>query len=64
MEIPPPLSNREARQILQYLFWLVLTLIIAIFVLSLQGREYPEIFKDMAWLIVGAIIGALKLQVR
>lgn len=61
MQIPPPLPPREAREIIKYLFWLAGALIFAMFVLNLQGRDYQS-FEKMAWLIVGAIIGALKLQ--
>ena len=61
MEIPPPLPPRAAGKIITYLFWLAVSLIFAMFILGLQARDYQS-FEKMAWLIVGAIIGALKLQ--
>ena len=61
MQLPPPLPSRQARETLKYCFYLAISLIFAMFVLNLQNRDYSS-FENMAWLIVGAIIGALKLQ--
>ena len=61
MQIPPPLPSREGREVLKYCFWLSLALIFAMFILNLQDRDY-QAFEKMAWLILGGIIGALKLQ--
>ena len=62
MKIPPPLPDREGLQILKYCFWLAFSLIIAMFLLTLQGREYPAFFEITGATIIGAIVGALKLQ--
>lgn len=63
MQIPPPLPPREGQEVLKYCFWLELALITAMFILNLQNRDYQG-FEKMAWAILGAIIGALKLQGR
>jgi hypothetical protein len=61
MQIPPPLPPRQAREGLKYCFWLSSALIFAMFILGLQNRDYQS-FEKMAWLIIGGIVGALKLQ--
>ena len=61
MKIPPPLPPKEAREITKYLFYLAMASISGMVVLGLQDRDY-QAFEKMAWLIVGLIGGALKLQ--
>lgn len=62
MEIPPPLPGVAANHILKYSFWLSLALITAMFLITLQRLEYPQSFENLAFMLVGGIIGALKLQ--
>ena len=61
MQIPPPLPPRERREITKYVFLVAISLIFAMLVLGLQDRDYQS-FEKMALLLVGALIGALKLQ--
>ena len=61
MQIPSPLPPRERREITKYVFWVAMGLIFAMLVLGLQNRDYQS-FEKMAWLLVGALVGALKLQ--
>lgn len=57
--IPPPLPN--ANKIAGYVFYVGLSLITAMFCLGMQNRDY-QAFEKLAYLIVGALVGALKLQ--
>ena len=58
-KIPPPLPH--ANKIAGYVFYIGLSLIIAMFSLGMQNRDY-QAFEKLAYLIVGALVGALKLQ--
>lgn|GEM_PF-3426894 len=61
MQIPPPLPPRQSREIVTGFLWITGVLIVAMFIFGLQGRDY-QAFEKMAWAIVGALFGALKLQ--
>jgi len=59
------LPQKAIEQLLLYLCLLALSLVIAMFILSLQGRENSLAFgsfKDLSIFILGGIFGALKLQ--
>jgi hypothetical protein len=62
LEIPPPLPKKVSIETVKYCFWLALFLISAMSVITIQGQEYPPFFETTAGVIIGAIIGALKLQ--
>jgi hypothetical protein len=58
------MSPREkANQIVIYLLCgLSFSIIAGMFMLTSQGREYPQSFENIVMLIIGGILGALKLQ--
>jgi hypothetical protein len=59
------LPQKAIEQLLVYLCLLAISLVFAMFVLGLQGRENSGVyasFDRLAFLIVGGILGALKLQ--
>jgi len=56
-------AREKANQILLYLLCgLAFAVIIGMFTLTSQGREYPPAFENIVILIIGIIGGALKLQ--
>jgi uncharacterized membrane protein YcaP (DUF421 family) len=59
------LPQKAIEQLLVYLCLVALALIAGMFVLSLQGRESSLAFGSfdkLSFLILGGILGALKLQ--
>jgi hypothetical protein len=59
------LPQKAIEQLLVYLCLLAISLVFGMFVLGLQGREDSGVFASfdrLACLIVGGILGALKLQ--
>lgn len=56
-------ARDKANQILLYILCgLALAIIAGMFNLTAQEREYPPAFENFVMLILGGIVGALKLQ--
>lgn len=58
MKLPQTAFDR----IVVYLCLLAFMLIGGMLTISAQGREFPQSFENIALIIIGGIIGALKLQ--